>query len=332
MAILKVFLRFAESLLQDSTSATALSLDKIAISYEEYAYIGARASLKAEVLERASHIPNSETMTPEESAKKWYGGKNWEKESGVFPDFVFGFEGEGGVGDGALLELKDSKDVSIASFNSTLPISRKALSVLSPMVRNAVNTWDTVQVAKEGYPDERDCYYLIRTSCKDASKVRISLVQGTFFETLPTKDLLKALWENLLPNDVTEEERKTVIDILARIDRENISSTQHIPHASIKPRLRLMSEIEAEGNPHTYPEIAPRTLNLITKLREENPEAKRRELEEWANREGLGVRWQDDSICQITHGDFTLEMSVSVLKHKRNGWHRVCQVRLPDLG
>lgn len=111
---------------------------------------------------------------------------------------------------------------------------------------------------------------------KSEGEVRVSLVEGTFFETLPTSDLLREVWRQLLlesglPMEKTEE----VVANLGSLGREEIAISRHISGASIKPRLRIMSEVEKEGNPHTYGEIPARTVNLVVKpavVEESSPE------------------------------------------------------------
>ncbi len=331
MAIFKTFANFVEAVQKSPYEATELSLDAIALSYADYAYIGARKSLKTQTLERAAHLPSKQGDTPQEWARQWYGMQTWETNSGVFPDFVLAYQDLGISNDGALLELKDSQGRAIASFNSTLPIARKALGGLNPRVRESAKRWDTPRSQRAGYADERDCFYLIRTARNSTTNVRISLIQGTFFETLSTQELLKAVWQELLRGKVSEQEMEQVAAILSRIDRTDISTTRRIAGASIKPRLRLMSEIEAEGNPHTYDEILPRTLNLILKPNIENLSGFRDMLADWAKRESLGLTWQNENECRVNNGAFAFEMKLMSLQHKRNGIHWVCQFQLPTL-
>lgn len=329
MSILKAYAQMAQILSRTADAATALPLDEIAIGCDHYAYIGARKSLKEQTLQRAELLPNKHGMTPEDWIRQWYGTSKWESDSGVFPDFVLAHQGNGTFGDGALLELKDAKGAAIASFNSTLPIARKALSSLSALVKGAVKHWDGAVAKQAEHPDERDCFYLIRTLCQNSARVRISLVQGTFFETLSTQDLLKAVWQELLRDKATEAELEQVADVLSRIDRTEISSTRRILGASIKPRLRLMSEIESEGNPHTYEEILPRTFNLIIKPNVETFADFKPLLDDWARRETLMLNWRNDEECVLVFDGFTLPLKVFPVKHKRNGIHWVCQMNMP---
>jgi len=46
-------------------------------------------------------------------------------------------------------------------------------------------------------------------------------------------------------------------------DQTIIASSQQISGASVRPRLRIMSEVHRDGNPHTYSEIRNKTINLI---------------------------------------------------------------------
>jgi hypothetical protein len=85
--------------------------------YRPYAYIGARKHLREFVQEQAQEVG----IDP----AQWFGTKKWQSDSGAFPDFVLACEPHSPLGNGALLELKDSAGDQIASFNSTLPSARK---------------------------------------------------------------------------------------------------------------------------------------------------------------------------------------------------------------
>ncbi|MCS7300200.1 MAG: hypothetical protein NZ556_01405, partial [Fimbriimonadales bacterium] len=254
---------------------------------------------------------------------------DWRTDSGAFPDFVLASEATSAVGDGALLELKDSRTEAIASFNSTLPSARKLLSRLTAIVADAVRRYEAC-FRGEG-TDERDCFYLVRTHKQDPQACRLSLVQGTFFETLPTPQLLAELWGQLFAQaNVPEELQKQVIEYLSQLDRADIAQTRQVERASVKPRLRIMSEIHREGNPHTYPEVPPRSVNLILKLPEEiatfpNADERMRLAEQWA----LGQFRLDGVLISgtlLVVGTASLQMQLKEIQHRRNGLHLVVQV------
>lgn len=323
MAVLSLFFEIA-SLLKSPGVATEHSLEQIALAYPNYAYIGARRDLADAVLSLAERLPNNKGSNADDWVRQWFGTKDWKKNSGTFPDFVLSYQNSNIPYNGALLELKDSKGSSIASFNSTLPSARKFLSTMNPMVSEAVKRWDYPSSEHPEYPFERDCFYLIRTQNSSQSQVRISLIHGSFFETIPVEQLLTSVWKDMLQGIASEQEIQQVSDVLARIARADISSTRHIPGASVKPRLRLMSEIETEGNPHTYEEILPRTFNLILKPNVDTASEFPDVLNAWARNESLNVIWSNQSEFWVSK-ERGSAFRVIPLKHKRNGLFMVVQ-------
>jgi hypothetical protein len=156
MGVCKLFFRIAHYLNENPHQLASASLEDIAAQYCPYAYIGARKHLREFVQEQAQEVG----IDP----AQWFGTKKWQSDSGAFPDFVLACEPHSPLGNGALLELKDSAGDQIASFNSTLPSARKQISRLTKMVRTAVQNYES----KRGCacPDERDCFYLVRTKKK----------------------------------------------------------------------------------------------------------------------------------------------------------------------
>jgi hypothetical protein len=321
MGICKLFFRIAHYLNENLDQLAKASLEDIAARYRPYAYIGARKHLREFVQEQAQEIG----IDP----AQWFGTNEWQKDSGAFPDFVLACEPHSPLGNGALLELKDSAGDQIASFNSTLPSARKHISRLTKMVRTAVQNYES----KRGCacPDERDCFYLVRTKNKNQDACRLSIVQGTFFETIPNQELLKSLWKDLLEQSgVPIEQHKEILDYLAKLERNQIAESRVIERAAIKPRLRIMSEVVADANPHRYQEIGERTVNLILKaLSEDSSES----LVQWIlhcfSTDNLPAKpvsddvfvVSDDSGCQVN-------CRIAWVEHKLNGLHLVVQVRL----
>lgn len=260
-------------------------------------------------------------LSGERLAEWWFGRRRWETDSGAFPDFVLAWEGVGTLGDGALLELKDSQGAAIASFNSTLPSARKSLSQLTALVREAVSRYESC--FREG-AEERDCFYLVRTHKRSESECRLSLVQGTFFETLPTPDLLTELWGQLLTQaNVPSELQQAVVKYLTHLERADVAQTRQLERASVKPRLRIMSEIHAEGNPHTYPETLPRSVNLVLKPPDD---VSSNDLCDWlVEQMGLeGVQASSVNATQLRLNSLTT--SLERIQHRRNGLHLAVQL------
>lgn len=320
MSALKLFLAIVKHIQEQPERLTSAPLDEIAAAYSPYAYIGNRRRLRNIVKREAEHLKAcAEKSNFADPATWWFGMPDWNKDSGVFPDFVIAWRGTGTVGDGALVELKDSQSSTIASFNSTLPTARKPLSSLEGLVSRSARKFESCWLQNRARPpDERDCFYLVRTHREDREQCRLSLVQGTFFETLPTHELLGKLWEDVLGQArVPEELRKEIVPWLQKLGRAELSQTRKIEGASIKPRLRLMSEIEPDGNPHTYSEIVPRSVNLILKLPDQLADLQ--QAKSWAESEFL-----KDGI--------SLEgLDLKIIQHRRNGLHLVLQKVLPSL-
>ncbi|NQS97005.1 MAG: hypothetical protein HQ591_00980 [candidate division Zixibacteria bacterium] len=200
--------------------------------------------------------------------------------SDQFPDIVFKAKRtNGGFTCGSLLEMKDAKGSAIASFNSTLPTKSKSLKEVD--IINGGNLVSRITAAfeevitdfSEFYSYQRRCFYFVRTNKANLSKTKISLIDGSFFETIPTKELIAKTFLSIIQahqeaksEKLSDDELKHLESILAFLDNHNlISSSKHIDKASVKPRLRLMAEVHPEGNPHSrfYPEIPARSVNFI---------------------------------------------------------------------
>jgi hypothetical protein len=236
-----------------------------------------------------------------------------------FPDFLFKVNKQGNkITGGSLLELKDSKAGSIASFNSTIPTKYKSLEEVDVvngdrLVSRIATIMDGKLAADESYfKFERKCLYLIRT-CKESEKVKVSLVDGSFFETIPKEHLFYQMLMNVLRAhlekkkiEISPETLKNVAEAVSHInDQTIIAQSQTIEKASVKPRLRIMAEVHPEGNPHSnnYPEITNGSFNLIL---QSSPEVN--ELEKEISRQ-------------------VPEIEVFSIFHKRNGEHRVFQFK-----
>jgi len=320
MGICKLFFRIAHYLNENLDQLAKASLEDIAARYRPYAYIGARKHLREFVQEQAQEVG----IDP----AQWFGTKKWQSDSGAFPDFVLASEPHSPLGNGALLELKDSAGDQIASFNSTLPSARKRISRLTKMVQTAVQNYESERGC--ACPDERDCFYLVRTKNK-YPECRLSVVQGTFFETIPNQELLKSLWKDLLEQSgVPIEQHKEILDYLAKLERDQIAESRVIERAAIKPRLRIMSEVVADANPHRYQEIGERTVNLILKaLSEDSSES----LVQWIlhcfSADDLRVRAVSEDVIIISDDSGgQIKCRLLRIEHKLNGLHLVVQVQL----
>jgi len=234
-----------------------------------------------------------------------------------FPDFLFKVsEHEGKLIGGSLLELKDSKGGSIASFNSTLPTKYKSLEEIdvingNDLVSRITRIMDGKLAQFEDYKvRQRNSFYLIRTYRGD-HRVKVSMVDGSFFETVPKDHLIYQMFLKVLRAHLEKKEIKVspetlrqVEEVLSHVtDQTIIAASQIIEKASVKPRLRIMAEVHSEGNPHSsfYPQISDGSFNLILQA-SPNASALRRDLPQ-----------------KIP------EVEVFSIYHKRNGEHIVFQ-------
>lgn len=237
-----------------------------------------------------------------------------------FPDFMFKLRKHAGkLVCASLLELKDSKGGSVASFNSTLPTKYKSLDEIDVINgKNLVSRIASIidgELALERFyrTYERRCFYLVRTRAGRDDKVKISVVDGSFFETVPKEHLIYQMFLNILRAHIEKKEIKMPPEKLTQIekalshvtDQTIIASSQNIEKASVKPRLRIMAEVHSEGNPHSsfYPEVSERSLNFIV-----SAPAFGKELAEVISQK-------------------IPDIEVFTIQHKRNGEHVVFQFR-----
>jgi hypothetical protein len=235
-----------------------------------------------------------------------------------FPDFLFKTrKGREGFIGGSLLELKDSKGGNIASFNSTIPTKYKTLEEID--VINGNNLVSRIAKVKDGdlafnkryLKYERRCFYFVRTHKENKKKVKVSIVDGSFFETVPKEHLFYQMFMNVLRTHLEKKKIKIHPETLQKAkealshltDQTIIASSQIIEKASVKPRLRIMAEVHPDGNPHNYPEIIEGSFNLIL---QSSPQ----------------VQKLKEVICAHIP-----EIEVFSIYHKRNGEHVVFQFR-----
>ncbi len=325
MAIFRLYFDILKYLNTNPQLLHTEKLEVIAASYGDYAYYGARKTLQSHVSARAKALQHLIHKNESQTLQEWY-GKDWAKDSGSFPDFVLECQGVDLLGDGALIELKDSEGEAIASFNSTLPEKRKELSELPQHVQSSVR-WYQRQVGKP-CPDERDCFYIIRTKRREPHSVRLSIVEGSFFCTITNQELLRELWKQVMQEaglSANSYNVQQILDKLSSLSRDQIAKVRRIEGASIKPRLRVMAEVEAEGNPHKYNAIKERTVNLI--FQHDGTQSKREAeiVAQMFQKDGLTAEVQPEN--QITINGITV--TLCLLQHKRNGVYTVAQAHLP---
>lgn len=358
MGIFRFYTTLLRKLAKSPNDAVGKSLDKLAGICGNFAYIGSRRTLQKIVLEQANKLQQklqqvdqhfwqqvSETQLQllqrlknanslEEVAAAWFGRRDWAKDSGVFPDFVLALDDASTFGNGSILELKDSDGSSIASFNSTIPTRFKSLIEVkeitgSRMVLEAAWLRDFPHSLASGYEDcPRHCFYLVRTHSRSLDDVRISLIEGSFFETVPKRELLQRVWEQILDESgVPEEQKRQLLPFLSQLEQTVIARSRHIEGASVKPRFRIMAEVESDANLHaSYPQISRRTVNLVIK-REQHYDWAWLQDAFAADGVGVSVNPEGESARLLINGN--LSVRCFSIWHRRNGEHWCLQWQLP---
>jgi hypothetical protein len=358
VGIFRFYAALLQHLSKSPDDAVGKSLDQLAGVCADFAYIGSRKTLQEIVLSQSEKLQQKlqqvnqrfwqqvtqhpllqrlqrckDSSSLEEVAAAWFGRRDWAKDSGVFPDFVLALDDASTFGNGSILELKDSDSSSIASFNSTIPTRFKSLIEVkeitrSRMVLEAAWLRDFPHSLASGYEDyPRHCFYLVRTHSRSLGDVRISLIEGSFFETVPKRKLLQRVWEQILDESgVPEEQKQQLLPLLSQLKQAVIARSRHIKGASVKPRFRIMAEVESDANLHTYSEISRRTVNLVIK---------RKQHYNWAwlksnfaaDGVGVSVNPKGKSARLLINGN--LSVRCFSIWHRRNGEHWCLQWQLP---
>ncbi|RKU22002.1 hypothetical protein C6499_20425 [Candidatus Poribacteria bacterium] len=188
---------------------------------------------------------------------------------GKFPDLAIKLnDGDDQFVGGELIELKDSKTYSVASFNSTIPTGEKDIKKLTEGQENTIRT----QMEEAGNAilslPIRQVFYLIRG--KKQSNVKVCLTHGKFFETVPVSTLIsesfgQALEERLneLGESLSPSLKHKLLDLFS--EQQTFSRTRSVDDASVRLRFRIMTEVKAGANilnPNQYPQIGDNTLNF----------------------------------------------------------------------
>lgn len=200
------------------------------------------------------------------------------KNDAIFPDMAIRInEPQDIFTGGELIELKDSKSYTIASFNSTIPTGRKPIQKIAgehPSIRE--------QMEKAGDDINtlpiRDVFYLVRG--RQRGNAKVCLIHGNFFETVSVNELIKQSFSQVIEErrkasgvEISQETLDEFLSILA--EQESFSKTREVKKASVKLRFRIMTEVQAEGNilnSKQYPQIEDNTLNFAIPCHDENTE------------------------------------------------------------
>lgn len=192
------------------------------------------------------------------------------KNVGIFPDLAIRLNKDRGIFvGGELIELKDSSTYTVTSFNSTIPSCSKNIKDI------VISESSSIKRQMEQAGDDifslpvRDVYYLVRG--RKNQNIKICLVNGSFFETVTTENLISQSFSQILEErlkesdqEISQELKQTLISLFSQ--QQNFSKVRNIEKASVKLRFRVMTEVKAEGNilnPKKYPEIKDNTLNFV---------------------------------------------------------------------
>lgn len=194
------------------------------------------------------------------------------RNKGVFPDLAIRItSGSEIYSGGELIELKDSKTYSIASFNSTIPggtkratdfISGKNSKIFQQMAAHGEDPYEL---------PEREVYYLLRGRKNNPPRMKVCLVHGHFFETVKIEELIKQSFSQVLAEGLSkhhenldEETIEKILSILSR--QEYFRKVREVKCSSVKLRFRIMTEAKSEANildAQRYPLIQDNTLNFV---------------------------------------------------------------------
>jgi hypothetical protein len=266
-----------------------------------------------------------------------------------FPDCMFPATYQNNIySGGEILELKDSEGGSIASFNSTLPTHYKTLLEIDELnsssvvsrIAHVVDFPHSMQAGYDAFP--RKCFYFVRTLNNNEHNLRMSVIEGSFFETMPKEKIISETFKSIARAHIGDHLPADMETILEKFtDQSKIAKSQTDlksviggveKRASINPRFRIMSEVAPDGNPHTYPEIPPRTLNLIVQAspsrdRDVSYRTKRTQLVE-SFQKALKAKFKREFTFEEEHSRFSssgLAIELKEIEHKRNGLHSVLQ-------
>ena len=241
---------------------------------------------------------------------------------GIFPDLAIKLNrGSAQFTGGELIELKDSKTFSVASFNSTIPTGEKNVRELTEGTKNV--TRSQMQAAGNDILSVpiRQVFYLIRG--KRQSKVKVCLTHGTFFETVPISELIsesfaQALEERLaeLQASISPVLKQKLLDLFS--EQQTFSRTRNVENASVRLRFRVMTEVKAGANilnPNQYPLIGDNTLNFAVQC---HNDAERNQ-----HYEKMQVAFQE-----LRCADLFSQTEVFNLQHHFNGNFLVFQTNL----
>ena len=119
---------------------------------------------------------------------------------------------------------------SVASFNSTIPTGSKAIETLGGDILRQMRS---IGEQPDALPT-RDVYYLVRG--RKRGHVKVCLTHGSFFETIPTTELIREAFLKVLDDRLTELDQETKASIAAVFtEREAFSQTRDVGYIRQTP-------------------------------------------------------------------------------------------------
>ena len=241
---------------------------------------------------------------------------------GRFPDLAIKLNNNRAIfSGGELIELKDSRSYSVASFNSTIPTGEKDIRKLIEGTENIIRT----QMEEAG--DDilalpiRQVFYLVRG--RNHRNVKVCLAHGKFFETIPVSTLIsesfgQALQERLneLGTSLSASMKEELLNLFS--EQETFSRTRSVENASVRLRFRVMTEVKAGGNllnQNQYPRINDNTLNFAVPCHSE--------AEQELHTEKMKIAFEQMNVSNLFS-----QIEIFTLQHHFNGPFLVFQTNL----
>ena len=250
----------------------------------------------------------------------------------TFPDMVLRHDRDADLQGGEFIELKTANKFSISSFNSTIPSARKNMGSLSDKLLG--------ELRENGesfmLDDMRDVYYLIvaRKKAMAAPLTKVCLVHGSFFETIPIRDVLLGCAVDAL-KDSHGNLPTDLIDTFSDDSEEDLqarfAATRSIPGAAVKLRFRVMCEVDLDADlmkEKRFPQIVNDSISFITKL--DSLESSVSEpISEWSDAKDH-IRTLTAAVKLATALDdvspnLKSQLSIGTLRHPLNGVYFIAQ-------
>ena len=243
-----------------------------------------------------------------------------------FPDMVLRHDRDSDMPGGEIIELKTANSYAISSFNSTIPSAQKSMESLSGMLRKELRqNGELFELS-----DLRDVYYLIvgRKKATPAPLTKVCLVHGSFFETIPIREVLLGGAAAALKNPSGESSIDVVSFFANDSDEElqaRFSATRRIDGAAVKLRFRVMCEVDPDADlmkETKFPDIINDSISFITKLDPSESEVSD-PIVGWGDAEDhirtLSAAIKLASALDDVSPDLKSYLSIGTLKHPSNG-------------